>query len=88
MTAALPWYDLWSDEVEALIDAGFATVSRNPSDHETVVAYRTAIALALAAATGTAKTPITEALRLKALMDNIHTAGGKITVKFPKGTAQ
>lgn len=41
--------DIWSDEIEALVDAGFATVSRNPSDHETVVAYRTAIALALAA---------------------------------------
>lgn len=39
--------DLWRDEIEELIEEGFATVSRNPSDHETAVAYRTAIDLAL-----------------------------------------
>ena len=39
--------DLWSDEICALVDAAFETVSRNPSDYETVVAYRRAIAAAL-----------------------------------------
>lgn len=39
--------DLWSDEIDTLVDWGFATVSRNPSDHETVVAYRRAIASVL-----------------------------------------
>lgn len=39
--------ELWSDEIEALIDWGFSTVSRNPSDHETAVAYRRAIASVL-----------------------------------------
>jgi hypothetical protein len=41
--------DLWSDEIEAFIDAAFATVSRNPSDHETAVAWRLAILYALRA---------------------------------------
>jgi hypothetical protein len=40
--------DLREAEVEQFIDAGFATVSRNPSDHETAVAYREAVRLALA----------------------------------------
>jgi hypothetical protein len=40
-------FDLWSDEICALVDAAFETVSRNPSDHETVVAYRRAILAAL-----------------------------------------
>ena len=39
--------DLWSDEISALIDAAFETVSRNPSDHEEAFAYRRAIAAAL-----------------------------------------
>lgn len=38
--------ELWSDEICALVDAGL--FSRNPSDHETAVAYRTAIAAARA----------------------------------------
>lgn len=33
--------------VDRLVDEGFATVSRNPSDHETSVAYRTAVRRAL-----------------------------------------
>lgn len=40
--------ELWSDEICELVDAAFETVSRNPSDYETVVAYRRAIAAALA----------------------------------------
>jgi len=40
--------DLREAEVERFINAGFATVSRNPSDHETAVAYREAVRLALA----------------------------------------
>jgi hypothetical protein len=44
--------DLWSDEIERFVEAGFATVSRNPNDHETVVAYRRAIAIALATTPG------------------------------------
>ena len=39
--------DLWSDEICALVDAAFETVSRNPSDHEEAIAYRRAIAAAL-----------------------------------------
>ena len=39
--------DLWSDEICALVDAAFETVSRNPSDHEEAVAYRRAIAAAI-----------------------------------------
>jgi hypothetical protein len=39
--------DLWSDRICELVDAGFATVSRNPSDHETAMAYRHAIATLL-----------------------------------------
>jgi hypothetical protein len=39
---------LWNGRIDQFVDAGFAHVSRNPSDHETVIAYRTAIALALA----------------------------------------
>lgn len=39
--------DLWSDEICALVDAAFETVSRNPSDHDEAVAYRRAIAAAL-----------------------------------------
>jgi len=44
---AHPLRDLWDDEICALVDAAFETVSRNPSDHETAIAYRTAIAWAL-----------------------------------------
>ena len=39
--------DLWSDEISAIVDAAFETVSRNPSDHEEAFAYRRAIATAL-----------------------------------------
>lgn len=39
--------DLWSDEICALVDAAFETVSRNPSDHEEAFAYRRAIAAAI-----------------------------------------
>lgn len=42
--------DLWSDEISSLVDAAFETVGRNPSDHETAVAYRRAISAALASA--------------------------------------
>ena len=35
---------LWSDEINSIVDAAFDTVSRNPSDHETAVAYRRGIA--------------------------------------------
>lgn len=38
---------LWIDAVDALVDAAFETVSRNPSDHEQAVAYRRAIVAAL-----------------------------------------
>lgn len=36
--------ELWSDEINALVDAAFETVSCNPSDHESAVAYRRVIA--------------------------------------------
>jgi hypothetical protein len=39
--------ELWSDEINAFVDAAFETVSRNPSDHEEIVAYRRAIAAAI-----------------------------------------
>ena len=39
--------DLWSDEISAIVDAAFETVSRNPSDHEEAFAYRRAIATAM-----------------------------------------
>ena len=40
--------ELWQDErIERLVEAGFAKVSRSPSDHETAAAYRYAIKLAL-----------------------------------------
>ena len=42
-----PARGIWSDYIEDLIDDAFATVSRNPSDHETAVAYRRAILWAL-----------------------------------------
>jgi hypothetical protein len=38
---------LWQDDqIERLVDEGFKRVSRNPSDYETAVAYRYAIARA------------------------------------------
>lgn len=39
--------DLWDDRVTDLVDRAFAHVSRNPSDHETAIAYRRAILAAL-----------------------------------------
>ena len=52
--------DLWNDEICALVDAAFETVSRNPSGHEEAVAYRRAIANALGR-----KSALVDAVRLE-----------------------
>lgn len=38
---------LWEDQINALVNWGFSTVSRNPSEHEASVAYRRVIASVL-----------------------------------------
>ena len=54
--------DLWSDEINAFVDAAFDSgiVSRNPSDAEEHIAYRYAIKLAI----DETRQPQTDALKI------------------------
>lgn len=63
--------DLWSDEICAVVDAAFETVSRNPNDHEEAVAYRRAIAAAL-------RQPTPDAMR-KAIIEEC----AKVAEEYP-----
>lgn len=45
--AAIDAERVWDDEICALVDWAFTTVSRNPSDYESALAYRRAIASVL-----------------------------------------